>query len=126
MRLRVERRWAKEKYIIGRLFVDDVFFCHTLEPPRTGEHPCIPQGHYKVEMYPSGKFHALRPILLNVPGRSGILIHEGNFPRDTMGCILVGKNERVGSLNYSRNTLSNLMRRIQQSKDDVYIDVIDF
>lgn len=125
MELKVERRWVREKYIIGRMYIDSKFFCHTLEPPRTGQHPCIPEGRYKVEMYPSGKFHALRPILLNVPGRSGILIHEGNFPRDTKGCILVGKNERVGSLSYSVNTLSELMRRMKQAKDKIFIDVVD-
>ena len=123
MEITLLRKWPRDRYIIGQMFIDDVKFCHTLEPPRTGDHPCIPAGRYKVEMYPSGKFHALRPILLNVPHRSGILIHEGNYPRNTQGCILVGKNLQVGSLSYSTTTLAELMRRIKQSKTDTYITI---
>lgn len=115
MEIQLLRKWPRPNYIIGRMLIDGQFVCHTMEPPYTAAHPCIPSGTYEVEMYPSTKFKALRPIVKNVPKRSGILIHEGNFPRDTMGCILVGRNDRVGHLSGSRNALSDIMYRISHS-----------
>lgn len=123
MEITVIRRWQRKTYIIGEMYLDGKKFCHTLEPPKTAIlHPCIPAGTYKVEMYPSGKFKAMRPILLDVPHRSGILIHEGNLPHNTQGCILVGKNTSVGSLSYSKTTLAELMYFIKKSKD-TYITI---
>lgn len=113
MEIKVIRKWPRSKYIMGQMFLDGAFFCHTMEPPSKGEHPCIPAGKYDVEMYPSAKFRGMRPIVLNVPGRSGILIHEGNLPHQTKGCILVGRNMTVGSLSFSKGTLDNLIYRIK-------------
>lgn len=92
-------------------------FCHTLEPPRSGvDHPCIPAGRYKVVMYNSPKFKALRPLICDVPGRSGILIHEGNTAKDTLGCVLVGNNTEVGMVTSSKATLQKLMDIISAAK----------
>jgi hypothetical protein len=62
---------------------------------------CIPLGTY--EVVPHGwngekvKFkNSWR--LLNVPGRSGILLHEGNTHKDTEGCLLMGLDFIVGQL----------------------------
>ena len=50
---------------------------------------CIPVGTYSVVKRTSNKygqhFH-----LINVPGRSMILIHSGNYHSDSLGCIIVG------------------------------------
>lgn len=113
MEIKVIRKWPRNNYIIGQMFIDGVFFCHTMEPPRSGAHPCIPAATYEVQMYPSAKFRGMRPIILNVPKRSGILIHEGNYPRQTQGCILVGRNMSVGTLSFSKNTLDELIYRIK-------------
>lgn len=115
MEIKVIRKWPRNDYIIGRLFIDDKFYCHTMEPPHHGKHTCIPTGAYEVEMYPSAKFHAMRPIIKDVKGRSGILIHEGNYPRDTQGCILVGTNARVGTLSFSRSALSDIIAALKRS-----------
>lgn len=50
---------------------------------------CIPKGTYKIVQHNSPKFGRCFHIL-DVPGRSEILIHAGNTHRDTSGCILVG------------------------------------
>lgn len=52
---------------------------------------CIPTGDYicKIEFSPS---HGMCFHILNVPGRSHILIHSGNYNKDTEGCILLGEN----------------------------------
>lgn len=48
---------------------------------------CIPAGKYvlKAENHPT-KGKCFR--VLNVQGRDGVLLHRGNFPSDTLGCIL--------------------------------------
>lgn len=99
------------------MYVDGVFFCHTMEPPHSAPHPSIPVGTYSVEMYPSAKFKGMRPIIKNVPKRSGILIHEGNYPHQTQGCILVGKNSAVGVLSQSKSYLNYLISKIQKASD---------
>lgn len=55
-------------------------------------------------------------MVMNVPKRSGILIHEGNFPQDTKGCILVGTNDKVGQVSFSKATLSSLMSKMKNAE----------
>lgn len=121
MEITVVRKWPRDKYIIGQLFIDGQLFCHTMEPPYSASHPCIPKGTYKVEMYPSAKFKGMRPIIKDVPKRSGILIHEGNVPANTMGCILVGRNTKVGMLTNSKATLNDLISKISKSSSTTII-----
>lgn len=64
----------------------------TLEPPWRDNLPNvsrIPDGLYRVTRRESTKYGA-HLHLLEVPGRSFILIHAGNFADDTSGCILIG------------------------------------
>lgn len=50
---------------------------------------CIPDGMYCV--VPNFSFkHGTCFRLSNVLGRDNILIHKGNFNKDTKGCILIG------------------------------------
>lgn len=51
---------------------------------------CIPKGIYKAVKHVSPKFGKCL-WLQDVPGRSEILIHKGNFYTDILGCILIGK-----------------------------------
>lgn len=101
MRWVIDRKWPKEKYIIGRLYVDDVFFSNTLERPDLANKTkvsCIPKGMYEVKLTYSSKFKRKLPLVMSVPGRSGIRFHKGNYVRDTEGCILVGENSKVGAV----------------------------
>lgn len=52
----------------------------------------IPAGRYRVDITFSNRFKRELPILLNVPGFSGIRIHPGNRHVDTEGCLLPGKS----------------------------------
>lgn len=75
---------------------EEVFHCKTLELPWLKNQPFIsriPSGVYTVfkrysETY--GNHWHVR----DVQGRSLILIHAGNFHRDTEGCICVGRDHR--------------------------------
>ena len=49
----------------------------------------IPVGTYPIAVTWSPKFKRMLPLLLNVPGRSGIRVHRGTRPEHSRGCILV-------------------------------------
>lgn len=94
---------------VGYLYRGRIPVCYTLELPWRDNAPglsCIPEGGYRVEYLPrsaSGKYHDVYHVT-DVPGRSGILIHTGNFAGvrdmgmrcDVLGCILPGR--RIGML----------------------------
>lgn len=144
MKLYLERKWKKQTYTIGRLFVDGFLFCNTLEDKDRGlkqtdslsdikrrkvyQETAIPTGTYKVRMdVTSPKYSASSwyyklcqgkvPRLENVPGFEGILIHTGNTALDTAGCILVGKNTKVGQLTESKATFEKLYRKMKAAYD---------
>jgi len=50
---------------------------------------CIPEGTYEAIKHKSPKFGETL-WLQDVPNRSEILIHKGNFHSDILGCILIG------------------------------------
>ena len=58
-------------------------------------------------------------VLLNVPGRTGIMIHIGNFPKDTHGCILFGTT--IGGVNFitsSKEKMEEVIAYIDQIRAD--------
>lgn len=134
MELKVERKWSKDTYTVGRLYVDGKLFCNTLEDRvrdlNTEEkiygETAIPAGRYRVIFNWSQKFGRNLPRLLNVPHFEGILIHPGNTAADSAGCILVGKNSAVGRLSESRDTsdrLNVLIEDAQRRGEDIFITV---
>ncbi len=93
-------RSYKDYCTLGSLFVLDgdllEYRCKTIELPDKGnkrEISCIPEGIYNVIKIKHEKFGNCFWVL-DVPGRSGILIHIGNYTAgkktDTEGCILPG------------------------------------
>jgi len=86
----------------GMIFAGS-FNCHTIELPwrnNTRSISCIPAGEYKVELRQSPKYGQIYHVK-EVPNRSYILIHAGNFAGDTKmgyrtnvnGCILLGQRQ---------------------------------
>jgi hypothetical protein len=72
---------------------ETIFNCYTLELPwndNKKQISCIPKGEYNVEKRQSTKYKNHFHVL-DVPNRSYILIHQGNYNWHTKGCILVGK-----------------------------------
>ena len=49
----------------------------------------VPALIYKVQVTQSPRFKRLLPILIQVPGRSGIRFHRGSLPEHSKGCILI-------------------------------------
>ena len=60
-------------------------FCDTLE----NADYLIPALIYKVQVTQSPKFKRPLPVLVQVPGRSGIRFHRGTKPEHSKGCILI-------------------------------------
>lgn len=94
---------------LGELYINGSPFCFVMEPPEREQHGRIVAGEYKVVNYPSARFKRMLPLLLDVPGRSGILIHAGNVPSDSAGCLLVGELDGKNLIN-SRRTLDKLCK----------------
>lgn len=96
MKVIIDRLTEGEKQTEGLLTVyngeEKIFNCYTLELPwldNAKRISCIPKGVYNVEKRQSTKYkHHFH--VLDVPNRSYILIHQGNYNWHTKGCILVG------------------------------------
>ena len=139
MKIKLVRIALKDTYTIGKLYVDGVYFCDTIEDKDRGlddsmtvseilkrkikGQTAIPTGHYKIEITYSPKYKRMMPLILNVKGYSGIRIHSGNTSKDTEGCLIVGKNTKVGMVTDSRNTYQRLFGILQNQKD-ITIDII--
>lgn len=141
MKLLLKRIAKKPTYTIGKLYVDDKYFCDTLEDTDRGltsnmteeaikkikipSKTAIPTGTYSITMNvvsPRFKdkswakpYGGKLPRLLNVKGFDGVLIHIGNTDADSSGCLLVGENKQVGRLINSINTFNKLMKILTNS-----------
>ena len=127
MILQLHRTTRTDKSTIGRLYIDDVFFCFTLEDVERDVKiygkTAIPKGLYKVILTRSERFKRVLPLLLEVPGFEGIRIHNGNTAEDTEGCILVDMTESKDFVGQSLSALQLLMKRLE-GQDDIQIVVV--
>lgn len=133
MKLKLVRKYRKETYTIGKLYVDGVYFCDVIEDKDRGlddamfladilikkkyGETAIPYGTYKVEINYSPKYKRLMPQIMNVKGFGGIRIHSGNTAKDTLGCLIVGKNTVKGMVTESRATYNKLFALMKDEKD---------
>lgn len=105
MILIVNRFTSDEDATISQVFLDGKFICFGLEDEYREDKVVgetrIPAGTYKVGVRKVGSFHkryqkrfgALHYGMLeimDVRGFTDVLIHCGNYDRDTSGCLLVG------------------------------------
>lgn len=129
----LQRYQESPKQTLGKLRIYKgnkfLFACETLELPDKNNACCesrIPSGDYEVLPYSSAKYPEAFSIP-NVKDRSNILIHNGNFNYDILGCILVGDNlvdiDNDGSLDVTNSvtTLSNLTKALENNKFDLVI-----
>ena len=145
MNLELKRIFKGKDYTIGRLFIDGKYFCDTLEDPvrqldsvddKIYSKTAIPAGKYKISMSIVSPKYSIRksynwcggrlPKLIDVPFFEGILIHSGNTPDHTAGCILVGENKIKGQVINSMNTLKNLWIKLNvadEMGEEIWIDI---
>lgn len=145
MNLELKRIFKGKDYTIGRLFIDGKYFCDTLEDPvrqldsaddKIYSKTAIPTGKYKISMSIVSPKYSIRksynwcggrlPRLIDVPFFEGILIHSGNTPDHTAGCILVGENKIKGQVINSMNTLKNLWVKLNVADEvgeEIWINI---
>ena len=131
MILTLRRKPSTDGATLGELFVDGRFECFTLEDvvrhgPKIIHESAIPAGRYKIVITKSQRFGRMLPLLLDVPGFTGIRIHPGNTAADTSGCILVGQGAVNGRLTDSREAMAQVQARIAAALaqgDDVWMRI---
>lgn len=143
MEIKVKRKWKKEAYTIGKMYIDGEYVCDTLEDKDRGltsnmsvaqicgvkvhGETAIPTGRYLVDMKTvSPRFSGRAqyqfckgrlPRLCNTPGYQGVLIHIGNTAKDTDGCILVGENKAVGQVLNSTATFRKVYTMLKAADE---------
>lgn len=150
MELLLKRIARKETYTIGHLYIDGEYFCDTIEDKDRGLKQSLPQSVNRakkrqgVTAIPTGQYQVVLnikspkfsksskydfcggylPRLLNVPAFEGVLIHIGNTAKDTDGCILVGRNTKVGKVLESGVTFRALYSRLKEATGLIYIKIV--
>lgn len=141
MKISLVRKEFTEKSSIGELYIDDVFECYTLEDKdrelnssmsiedikkkKEFAITAIPYGRYDVELYMSPRFKKLLPLIKDVKGFGGVLIHSGNKPEDSEGCILVGLTRDTDFIGNSRVAFKSLYDKIVEAskKEKIFIEI---
>lgn len=112
----------------GVLLVQDdlhnvLYSCVMLELPwrdNAVQQSCIPEGEYTVVSRVSEKFK-LHYHIKDVPGRSYILQHAGNYTSQILGCQLPGVKfthlnaDKIPDVLHSRRTLDRLLALLGKS-----------
>lgn len=139
MKLKLHRKYLKEKYTIGHLYemVNGVerFICDVIEDKvrdlnkdgdlnDAGEgkvyaETAIPYGNYEILLTISPKFrysawavpyNGVVPLVNNVKHFEGIRIHPGTSEKSSAGCLIVGLNTIKGKVTQSQEMFHKLMR----------------
>lgn len=142
MELFLERKYKKDKYTIGNLYINNKLFCNTCEDRDRGltsdmnesqikglkvyGETAIPTGTYIIDLNTiSPKFKDKSwakpysgkvPRLLNVKGFEGILLHPLNQASQSLGCIGMGLNTKIGMVTNSTEYFHKLMKELLAAK----------
>lgn len=102
MKLTLQRRPSIGGATIGKLYIDGVYACATLEDEvreiegvpvsawKIKGATAIPSGEYRVTLEDSNRFGPDTLTIHDVPGFQYIRMHAGNTSADTEGCPLLG------------------------------------
>lgn len=153
LKILIHRKYKKEKYTIGIMYINGIRFSNTMEDKDRGlrfdmnpkdilnkkvyGQTAIPTGIYRVEMTYSPKFAnrawcskevGKSPQIMNVPGFGGIRIHPLNTAEDSLGCIGVGENTVKGKITnstyYYRKLIDNYIMPAIKRGDTITLEII--
>lgn len=107
-------------YTQGYLFVDNQYFCDTLEarvfvPERdrlNAKNVAMPKGRYQIVMHYSNRYKRFVPTIFEY-GKC-YMFQQGSKPKEAQG-IIVGKNAPVGWIEDSEDYLQRLISRIHHA-----------
>lgn len=117
--------------------INGAFFCYGLEDTvrEVKDQPvekwkiwgktAIPSGKYQLVINWSNRFKRQMTQIMNVPGFSGVRIHNGKGPESTDGCLIVGKEELF---NYDRTAMIELENKVMNAlvmKEKITIEFIN-
>ena len=123
----LQRRPTYKGATIGALSRKGAQLCYVLEdeirerpnePVEAWKVPgktAVPRGTYQIIVTPSARFRQRLPLLVNVPGFTGIRIHSGNTQDDTEGCLLPGLLITGNTVGRSRDALLNWQAEIEDA-----------
>lgn len=141
MKLILERHTHNETSTEGSLYINDNFFCYTIEDrvrAKPGEwkkelkvygKTAIPYGTYPVLVTWSNRFKRPMVGIFNVPDFEGIRIHWGSSELSSAGCVIISykaDNEHDKLINDKQAT-EDLIKIIEeaQKKEKIYIQIVD-
>ena len=128
MHILVDRYLSNDDATLSKVYIDGAYQCEGLEDEYrrnkvVGE-TRIPSGTYDVGVRKTGGFHnrysSMFPSfhkgmlhVLDVPNFKWILIHVGNYDRDTAGCLLVGSgDEKAMAVWLSKGTYRRFYKKV--------------
>lgn len=139
MELQLVRTTFTDKSTLGKLAINGVFQCYTLEDRCRESEPgmwkrelkvpgetAIPYGRYRVIMSMSDRFKRIMPEVLSVPDFTGIRIHSGNQAKDTSGCILPGLTRATDWVGNSAAAYFGLFLKIDHAYtrgEKIYLEI---
>lgn len=151
MKLTIKRTITRNSYTLGKLYVDGVYFCDTLEDKDRGltqnmsteqiksikvpGETAIPKGTYRVTLdVISPKFSKYPfymqtcggklPRLIDVKGYEGVLIHVADGPkRDSLvqGCIGIGNLSAEEYLMNGKKVFAELYNKMKGNNIELEI-----
>lgn len=151
MKLTIKRTITRNSYTLGKLYVDGVYFCDTLEDKDRGltqnmsveqiksmkvpGETAIPKGTYRVTLdVVSPKFSKYPfymqtcggklPRLIDVKGYEGVLIHVADGPkRDSLvqGCIGIGNLSAEEYLMNGKKVFAELYNKLKGNNIELEI-----
>lgn len=102
----------------------DFLLCKTLELPWKDNKrsvSCIPEGDYIMVKEATSPLHPYPHFrILNVHGRTGILVHIANYVSDLKGCIAVGSAHKDMNADEIPDVLdsTDVLKRLYESHDE--------
>jgi hypothetical protein len=143
MKLKLIRKTETKNSTIGELYYEGKFLCYTLEDVgrkvKIFGKTRIWAGVYEITLRTVGLFHNrytkrfpdIHKGMLHVRRVKGfkyILIHIGNYPKDTHGCILVGMGKGqdmiTGSTNAYRKIYPIILGALERG-EKVELTIVD-
>jgi hypothetical protein len=133
MLITLVREPSRDSWTLGLLSIDGRFQCFICEDvvrpagePKVPGKTAIPAGRYRIAVTHSPRFQRQLPLLMGVPGFSGIRIHPGNTHEHTEGCLLPGTDHDGRGVKNSQVAFDRLFGRLLSAlaaNNEVWIEI---